>query len=118
MKPFDQPFHDIALGEERFYKTKLHKGGEIIACSIWFRDGDRDEFGELSSDQIYGATFDGEDCTIIEVIEDRFIYMHPIEESEYKYLRALSDWRLSNPESKGPPQQKAHVDFNTMELPF
>ena len=91
-----EPWGEMEVGETSYFKTRAARGGQWVPVSLWIKDGDRDERGELMSDQIYGATINGEDNLIPAYIYDQAMYWTPILKPEHDHLVELSKWRSDN----------------------
>lgn len=83
------------IPEPGYYKTKARKGGDYIPVRVWYQDGDRDEeTGELLSDQILRIQWAPLTKSLewFEIEDDeKWIYLKPIEEDEFKWLKMLKN---------------------------
>lgn len=85
---------EVGTPEAGFYKRRLVQNGVWIAAKVWFHTADRDEVGDLLDDEGLRCEVDGVRCNPYH--EWPYIGGYPIEEREYKYLRALRNWADDN----------------------
>lgn len=73
--------------EEGFYKRRLVKGGPWVPVQIWI-EAERDEAGDLLSDEVVKCTVDG----VLVDVHSHWSYCagSPISESEFDYLARVS----------------------------
>lgn len=117
-KVTDDPWIDMEVGEVRHFKTRLAKGGVYVPSTVFIRDGDRDELGELTSDQIYGAEVNGHTLTDHYEIMMVYPFFIQIEKKEHSYLSDLIVWAEDNEETSPFADATKKVNFNEMKLPF
>lgn len=105
-----------------FYKTKLNGKGVDVPARIYIIPGDRDEFGELTSDDIWRCEVDGEERDPW----DQWTWLmgnslddDPVKaEAKYNYMRASSDWdRENDPDSPFANPKKA-IDISKTKSLF
>jgi len=93
--------NNITLAEDPipgFYKTKLNGKGAEVPARIYIVPGDRDEFGELESDDIWHCEIDGEPSDPWE--QWSYLMGAPISEAEFDYMTARNKWdRENDPDS-------------------
>ena len=81
------------IPEPGYYKTKARRDGEYVPVRVWYQDGDRDpETNELLSDQILRVQWAPLTKSLewLELTDpERWIYLKPIEEDEFKWLTIL-----------------------------
>lgn len=106
------PFDTLCPGDITYFKTRRSRQGQWIPVSVWIKEADKDEAGDLLFDEVHGATINGEDTIDLDQITEQAPFWNPIEKKEHDYLMALSDWRAGNniPETK--------TDFSNNPLPF
>ena len=115
----DDPFETMHVGETRYYRTKIVKGGPYVPCCLWFRDGARDpKTKELLSDQQIGATIAGEDTQDFYAICQRFRFWEVIEKPEYDYLLSVLQWSQQNETSDPLANPKQAINLREMPAPF
>lgn len=73
--------------EEGFYKRRLVKGGPWVPVQIWV-EAERDEAGDLLSDEVVKCTVDG----VLVDVDSHWSYCcaRPITEAEFDYLSRVS----------------------------
>lgn len=73
--------------EPGFFKRRLVKGGPFVPVQIWI-EAERDEAGDLLSDEVVKCTVDGR----LADVESHWSYCagSPISESEFDYLSRVS----------------------------
>lgn len=106
------PFESMTVGEIQFLKTRRQRKGQWIPVSLWIRDGERDEQGDLISDQEYGATINGEDTLDYYDICEKSPFWHASNKQEYDHLLECVKWREGNGISE------KETDFFTAPMPF
>jgi len=72
------------------YQIRLVKRGPFVPVRIWIEDGDRDEFGNLESDQIIKAAADGVEVDVWSVWP--YCAGETITASEYRFMRSRTEW--------------------------
>lgn len=78
--------------EPGLYKVRLFSRGPWVPVRVWLEDGDRDESGELMSDQIWRGEWAPEMNRIRWVPLDvlaRWDFLWPIDKEEFEWLIAI-----------------------------
>lgn len=78
------------LDEVVYGKIRLVKNGPFVPARCWIVDGDRDEVGELLSDQRLAYEIDGQRPRYASHWEPFGWPWRPIDEWEWLYLRAVA----------------------------
>jgi len=83
------------IPEPGYYKTRVVRNGLWVPVKVWYQDGDRDpETDELLSDQILRVQWAPltKSSEWFEVTNpERWLYLRPIEEDEFRWLKILKN---------------------------
>ncbi len=107
---------DMNTPEVGFYKRKLVKHGPFVAARIYIIPGDRNELGELESDDIWCCEVDGEQRDPW----DQWTWLtgNEITEAQYNYMRASADWDRENDPDSPFANPKQPIDISKTKSLF
>ncbi len=100
--------------EEGFYKRRLVKGGPWVPVQIWI-EAERDESGDLLSDEVVRCTVDGQ---LVDV-HSHWTYCagSPISESEFDYLARVSAHAKARNPREPLANPRRRIDLLKFPLP-
>lgn len=89
------------------YKRRLVKGGPMVPARIYVIDGDRDQDGELDSDQTLACEVWDERGPVRQDPFDQWSYLagNPITEAEFKSMTAVFRWAAGTSAPEGKPSE-------------
>lgn len=100
--------------EPGFYKRRLVKGGPFVPVAIWIEE-ERDEAGDLMSDQIVKCTVDGR----LGDVDSTWSYCagSPITEAEFDYLSRVSSYAKANDTREPLASPRRRINALAFPLP-
>lgn len=100
--------------EEGFYKRRLVKGGPWVPVQIWI-EAERDEAGDLMSDEVVRCTVDGR----LADVESHWTYCagSPISEAEFDYLSRTSQYAKAHDSREPLSNPRKRIDPLSFPLP-
>ena len=100
-----------------YYHIRLCRGGPWVPVRIWLEGGERDEAGELLSDEVFRAKIGDHEMTWDELVQ-RWPWLRKIKRSEYDYLMAAGRYAAAHEPDAPEANPRRAIDLTETKSLF